>query len=76
MNIDKLKKELSKLGDIQILKAGHVLTLLITGVNLDAGNIFTTIQEAIAKHTDNKYPIIEALRNDSNFFCIVLKPAQ
>jgi len=73
MNIEKLKVELSKLGYIQILKAGSVFTLLITGENLDNGNIFSTIHEAIDKYTDRQYPFIEALKNDSNFFCIVLK---
>lgn len=73
MNIDKIIRKLSKFGDVHVCKAGLVFTVFITGKNLDSTDTFMAIHE-IVKDVKDKYKNIEVLKNDSNFYLMVLKP--
>lgn len=74
MTLDNLKDKLSKRGNIQICKEGYVFTLLMTGDDLDNWKVVNEIQMEILNYVGDKYPSIEALRNDHHFFCIILTP--
>ncbi len=74
--MEKLKRKLSKFGTLQICKAGYVLTILMTGNNLDHWTIVKEIEDIILDYAGTKYPVIETLKNEDAFFMIVLKPKQ
>ena len=58
----------------EIVKEGYVFTVLITGANLSNMDNWLNIQKDITEYAGEKYPIIEAVKNNNNFFCVVLKP--
>jgi hypothetical protein len=72
--MEKLKLKLLKFGNPRVLKEGLVFTVLITGDKLSNWKNVEEIQRLIIEHTADKYPHIEVLVNDDNFFCMVLKP--
>lgn len=74
MSLHKLKQELVKYGHLQICKEGVVFSVLITGKDLCNSNNVMEIQSAILGYAGNNFPVIEAMRNDDTFFCIILKP--
>ena len=74
MVLDKLKTQLSKRGTIQLCKEGYVFTLLMTGEKLDNWQTVNAIQMEVLECVGDKYPLIECMRNDTNFLCIVLRP--
>lgn len=73
MNIENFKLQISEFGTIQICKADLVFTLLLTGEKLDSWQTIISIQMKVLEFIGHKYPIIEAMKNDSNFYCLVLK---
>ena len=77
MKLEKLKQELCKYGHLQIIKEGYVFTVLITKMASSLSNYknVAEIQKAIINYTSEKYPIIELLVNDDNFFLVVLHPS-
>ena len=74
MNINKLKQQLLKYGTIQLCKEGYVFTLLITGEKLDNWKTVNAIQMGVLEYVGDNYPLIECVKNDENYFCMVLKP--
>jgi len=72
--MNELKLELSKFGLLQICKEGFVFTVLMTGKGFSSWTRTMDIQKLITDYAGEKYPIVECLRNDDDFFCIVLKP--
>lgn len=74
MTLDGLKRKLSRYGDIQIIKEGVVFSLLITGTGLSKSNIMKEIPDLVLGYAGDKYPFIEAMRNEETFFCLILKP--
>lgn len=74
MTLDELKKVLSAFAHIQIIKEGYVFTVLMTGKGLSNSQRVMSIQKHIMNYTADKYPLIEAIRNDDTFFCLILKP--
>ncbi len=72
--IEDLILELSKFGNVQIAKADYVLTILVTGNGLSKYPVFNKIMELVTQFANDKYPIIENMRNDETFFCAVCKP--
>jgi hypothetical protein len=74
MTLDKLKELLSKYGTIQLCKKDYVFTLLMTGENLRNWQLVNEIQTEVVKCVGAEYPVIECMRNDKDFFCIVLRP--
>ena len=76
LGFENLKEKLSELGTIQIIKVGHVFTLLLTGPGLSKSSTLQQIFDLIRKYPMRNYPVIEAMRNNDNFFCIVLRPRQ
>ncbi len=75
MTLDKLKTNLSKRGTIQICNEGLVFTLLMTGKNLSDWQTVSAIQMDLLEYAGYKYPVIETMKNDKEFLCIVLRPA-
>lgn len=73
-NIESLKMKLCKYGTPQIVKEGVVFTVLITGAGLTSSKSVMDLQELILSCAGDKFPIIEAFKNDENFFCLILKP--
>lgn len=71
--IEQLIKKLSKYGDVQVCKEGHVFTLLITGNNLDNWIIVNEIQMKVIEYAGKKYPFIEVLKNSKHFLCYILR---
>lgn len=74
MTIVQLKIKLSKHGNIQIIKEGVVFTLLLTGEKLSNAKTVQAIQQNVLEYAGEKYPLIEAIRNDESFFCMILAP--
>lgn len=64
----------SKYGDVQILKKDFVFTLLLTGTELSKWETFNNILATALDFSGNKFPLIETIRNENGFFCLVLKP--
>lgn len=74
MNITQLKTKLCRYGKPEIVKEGDVFTVLITGANLSNFDNMNAIQKAIIDYAGERYPIIECMKNDKDFFCLILKP--
>lgn len=72
---DKIKFELSrmKVEDWQICKCGVVFTLLLTGTGLSHWNTVNEIMQDVLAVVGEKYTNIETMRNDDNFYCLILK---
>jgi hypothetical protein len=73
MNIQKLKEKLSQYGYPLIVKEGVVFTVLIKGIDLHKWKIVNAIQTLVLDYAGEKFPIIEAMVNDSSVFCMVLR---
>lgn len=65
--------QLVKYGTIQLIKEGVVFTLLITGTGLSNWATVNEIMKLVTDYTKDKYPNIEAMRNDDSFYCLILK---
>jgi len=76
MTLENLKMKLCKYGTPQIIKEGVVFSVLMTGTGLSQSITVMKLQELILECAKEKFPIIEAFRNDDNFFCMILKPKQ
>lgn len=74
MTLNGLKQKLTKYGSIQIVREGFVFSLLITGTGLSKSTVVAEIQNLVFSYVGEKYPAIEAMRNDETFFCLILKP--
>lgn len=74
MTIDGLKQKLCAFGFPLIVKEGVVFTVLIKGKNLSQYKNVEAIQNLILGYAGEKYPLIEAMVNEDEFFCLVLKP--
>ena len=74
MKLDTLKLRLCKFGIPQVVKEGLVFTVLITGKGLEKSETVTAIQELVLDYAVDKYPLIEAVKNEDEFFLIILKP--
>ena len=73
MEFEKLKELLSKHGQIEVIKDGYVFTLLMTGKELSKWTTFSEIQENVLKYLGGKFPNIEVMRNEKEYFCLVLR---
>lgn len=74
MTLEQLKIKLSKYATIQICSQQTVFTLLMTGENLTSMVVVSAIQNALLEYAESNYPILECMRNDESFLCIVLAP--
>ena len=72
MNLENLKKELSKVGTIQAIKEGVVFTLLMKGSGLSNYKIVSGITMDVLDYVGDKYPNIEVMKNDDDFLLLVL----
>lgn len=73
MTIEGLKLKLCKFGTPQIVKEGVVFSVLITGSGLSNWTTVSKIQDLILEYAKDKFPFIEAMKNDDGFFCLILK---
>jgi hypothetical protein len=76
VSLENLKIELSKFGDIATIKADYVFTLLMFSKNKKIGKNAFKIMEIICKYTEDKYPIVEVIRQGNDYYLTVLKPKQ
>lgn len=76
MTFNELKEKLSTYGHIEIISEKTVFTLLLTGNGLTKMQTVSDIQKTIIEYVGDKYPVVEAMKNNQTFFCIVLKPKQ
>lgn len=74
MKITELIERLSKIGTVEICKAGAVFVLLMKGEKLTASSRIISVQMHVVEFCGDKYPIIEVMRNDDDYICMVLKP--
>ncbi|MGN6491190.1 MAG: hypothetical protein ACTHLE_04280 [Agriterribacter sp.] len=74
MNSDKLKKSLARFGNPLVVKEGIVFTIFITGNGLSKWETVKELQKIALYYSEDKYPNIEAMVNDDNFFLLILKP--
>ena len=74
MNLEGLKKKISKYGTLEVIKEGYVFTVLMTGSDFTKWNVVSEIQGAVIEYVGAKYPIIEVLKNEEDFFCLILRP--
>ncbi|WP_093024691.1 hypothetical protein [Pustulibacterium marinum] len=71
--MEEIKKELSKYGKVEICKSsGFVFSLLITGKGLTKASTYDAIVTILKKELD-KHPIIECIKNEDHFLCMVLR---
>lgn len=71
--IDVLRKELYKFGEVEVLKKGVVFTCLLTGKDLTNWETVNSINSTILSHVGDEFPEIELMRNEKNYFIVVLK---
>jgi hypothetical protein len=71
--VEELKMILLQYGDIEILKAGEVFSVVLTGKNLSNWRTVDTLQSAILNVAAIKYPTIEALKIDDHIFVMILR---
>lgn len=76
MDLQGLKDVLSKYGNILIIKEGAVFSLLMKGENLSNIKKLQNIQSTVLDYAGDRYPVIEAFRNDDRYLCMILKPEQ
>lgn len=76
MDLQGLKDVLSKYGNILIIKEGAVFSLLMKGENLSNIKKLQDIQSTVLDYAGDRYPVIEAFRNDDRYLCMILKPEQ
>lgn len=74
MTLERLKNELSEIGEVLAAKEGVVLTVFMRGGNLSKASTLSKIQELILEYAGEKYPMIEVFMNDNDFLLAVLKP--
>lgn len=74
MDLNPIIKRVTKHGDIEVIKAGAVFTLLMTGKGLSKLQTVIDIQRAVTEATREQYPILEAMKNSETFLLMVLKP--
>lgn len=74
MTLENLKIKLCRYGNLQILKEGVVFSVLITGKGMTNSDSVIKIKELIMSYVGEKFPIIEAMRNEEDFLCLILKP--
>lgn len=74
MTLEDLKMKLCEFGNPQIVKEGIVFSVLITGKGLSKSITVIKLQDLILSYAKQKFPFIEAMRNDEDFFCLILKP--
>jgi hypothetical protein len=67
-------KALTKFGDIQVFNENLVFTVLITGTDLTNMLRQLDIQDILVRYAADRYPIIEVMKNEDNYFLAVLKP--
>jgi len=70
----ELNMALSKFGNVQLLREGKCFSMLITGDGLSNWNTYNKILGLVSDFTKEKYPIVEAIKNEKDFFCMVLVP--
>lgn len=75
MNLDKLKRNLSKHGTVEVIKAGTVFTLLMTGNRLNDFDTIIAIQSELKDAISAEYPVLEAVKNGDGFYLMITKPA-
>lgn len=76
MTIHQLRTKLSKYGTIQMIKEGYVFTLLLTGADLSNMKRWLEIQNLCLDYLAGRFPVVECMKNEDDFFLIVLKPKQ
>jgi hypothetical protein len=75
MNLEKLKEQICNIKDvhIEVIKAGVVFTLLLKGKGLSNWNTVNKINLDCLDAVGEKYSIVEAMKNDDDFFLLVLR---
>lgn len=73
-DFEHLKMRLSKVGRIELTKEGHVFTLFMSGADFTNWKLLEQIQQRVLKYCGDKYPVIEAMKNDTSFLLLILKP--
>ena len=73
-SLEKLKESLSNIKGVKIelIKAGNVFTLLLKGEGLSNWETVNYINNLCLESFGDKYQMIEAMKNDNDFFLLVL----
>lgn len=74
MNQSQFIRKVSKYGKVEAIKEGIVFTLLLTGSGLMKSSTVSEIGKLAIEYMGDKYPNIEVMSNDENYFLIILKP--
>lgn len=69
--MENLKNELSKLGEIEVLKNDYVFTLLMKTPK--ASKLILKVMGLVTEYITDK-PNIEVIKNDEDYILIILKP--
>jgi len=70
MTLDALKLKLCKFGNPQVVKRGLVFTVFLTGENLTKWETVDKISRLSLECAGEKYPTIEVIKNEENFFLL------
>jgi hypothetical protein len=73
ITLEDLKMKLYDFGTPQIVREGEVFSVLITGTGLSKWGKVSKIQDLILQYAGGKYPLIEAMKNGNDFFCLILR---
>lgn len=71
IDCNKLHKDLSKFGNVEVINVGIVFTVLITGTDL-THSVWNVIG-IIKNWQKGKFPMVEILWNTDNFILVILK---
>jgi hypothetical protein len=72
MIMEKLHKQLSKLGTVEVLKKGKVFTLLMTSEGFSNWTKVDAINMLAVSSVGMEYPAIEVLKNEDNYLLLIL----
>ena len=72
--LEDLSIELSKYGNLEVIKEGSVFTVFITGTGLAGWRTISEIQKLINNYTSEYYPTIEIFNTSETHFLLILKP--
>ena len=75
MILERVEEQICNIKDaqIEVIKSGVVFTLLLKGKGLSNWNTVNKINLDCLDAIGEKYSIVEAMKNDDDFFLLVLR---
>lgn len=70
--MDELKLQLSQYGQVEVINEGAVFLIFMTGNDLTEYKKVSKVINLVVDYTKEKYPKVQAMRNEKNYLIMVL----